>query len=145
MWSYADPPQGLLGHRQFTAVRLGQTRTLTIADSRAQDDRLRVRFDGVEDRNAAAQLTGFELCVPRSALQPPPADSWYWRDLMGLSVVTVDGAPLGQVERLIETGAHDVLVVTGERERLIPFVYPQIVKRVDVDAGRIDVDWDAEY
>jgi len=36
-------------------------------------------------------------------------------------------------------------VVTGERERLIPFVHPQIVKRVDLDAGRIDVDWDAEY
>lgn len=145
MWSYADPPQGLLRHRQFTAVRHGQTRTLTVAESREQDDRLRLRFDGVEDRDAAALLTGFELCVPRSALQAPPAGSWYWRDLVGLSVVTMDGAPLGRVERLIETGAHDVLVVTGERERLIPFVHPQIVKRVDLDAGRIDVDWDAEY
>lgn len=145
MWSYADPPQGLLRHRQFTAVRHGQTRTLTIADSRMQDDRLRVRFDGVEDRDAAALLTGFELSVPRAALQPPPAGSWYWHDLVGLSVVAVDGMALGRVERLIETGAHDVLVVTGERERLIPFVHPQIVKRVDIDAGRIDVDWDAEY
>ncbi|GAB4353799.1 MAG: ribosome maturation factor RimM [Immundisolibacter sp.] len=145
VWSYADPPQGLLRHRRFTAVRHKQTRTLTVVESRAQGDRLQLRFDGIEDRDAAALLTGFELGVPRSALQAPPAGSWYWCDLVGLSVVTMDGTPLGRVQGMIETGAHDVLVVTGERERLIPFVYPQIVKQVDLDAGRIDVDWEAEY
>mgnify|MGYP000194948865 CR=1 FL=1 len=60
-------------------------------------------------------------------------------------MVTVDGTPLGRVDHLIETGVNDVLVVRGERERLIPFVQPQIVKKVDLEAGRIEVDWDAEY
>ena len=145
LWSFSDPPQGLLQHRRFEATRRGQRLVLEIADSRMQGDRLLVRFVGVEDRDAAARLTGFELAVPRAALEPAPPGSWYWHDLVGLAVVTVDGRPLGRVDHLIETGAHDVLVVQGERERLIPFALPQVVKKVDLDAGRIEVDWDAEY
>lgn len=145
MWSFTDPPEGLLGHPQLEATRRGQTQTLHIAEGRQQGERVLVRFTGVDDRDGAAKLTGFELRVPRVALGPPPPGSWYWHDLLGLAVVTVDGTPLGQVERLIQTGVHDVLVVQGERERLIPFAQPQIVKNVDLDAGRIEVDWDAEY
>ena len=118
---------------------------LEIADSRMQGERVLVRFAGTDDRDAAAKLTGFELSVPRAEFEPPPPGSWYWHDLIGLAVVTVEGTPLGRVDHLIETGVNDVLVVQGERERLIPFALPQIVKKVDLDAGRIEVDWDAEY
>ncbi len=71
--------------------------------------------------------------------------SWYWMDLIGLQVVTTGGVVLGQVTGLVETGANDVLVVQGERERLVPFVIDQYVKRVDLDAGLIEVDWDPEF
>ena len=145
LWSYTDPPQGLLRHPRLHAERRGQTRILEIAESRLQGERVIVRFSGTDDRDAAAKLTGFELSVPRATLEPPPPGSWYWHDLIGLAVVTVDGTPLGRVDRLIETGVNDVLVVGGERERLIPFAQPQIVKSVDLEAGRIEVDWDAEY
>lgn len=145
LWSFTDPPAGLLQHRRFEATRRGQRQTFEITDSRMQGDRVLVRFAGVDDRDAAARLTGFELTVPRAALEAAPAGSWYWHDLLGLEVVTVDGTPLGRVDHLIETGVHDVLVVRGERERLIPFALPQVVKNVDLDAGRIEVDWDAEY
>lgn len=143
--SFTDPPAGLLRHPRLEAQRRGQRQTLNIADSRLQGERVLVRFAGVDDRDAAARLTGFELSVPRAALAPPPPGSWYWHDLIGLAVVTVDGTPLGRVDHLIETGVNDVLVVRGERERLIPFAQPQIVKKVDLEAGRIEVDWDAEY
>lgn len=145
LWSFTDPPEGLLRHPRLEAQRGGQRLMLDIADSRLQGERVLVRFAGADDRDAAAKLTGFELSVPRATLEPPPPGSWYWHDLIGLAVVTVDGTPLGQVDHLIETGVNDVLVVRGERERLIPFAQPQIVKKVDLDAGRIEVDWDAEY
>ena len=54
-------------------------------------------------------------------------------------------ASLGTVDHLIETGANDVLVVKGDRERLIPFVLQQVVTRVDLDAGTIQVDWDKDF
>jgi len=145
VWSFTDPPEGLLRHAQLAAERRGQRLMLEIADSRMQGERVLVRFAGTDDRDAAAKLTGFELSVPRTEFEPPPPGSWYWHDLIGLAVVTVEGTPLGRVDHLIETGVNDVLVVQGERERLIPFALPQIVKKVDLDAGRIEVDWDAEY
>ena len=49
---------------------------------------------------------------------------------------------LGRVAELIETGANDVLVVRGARERLIPFVAETVILDVDVGAGRIRVDWE---
>jgi 16S rRNA processing protein RimM len=66
-------------------------------------------------------------------------------DLIGLQVVTTGGVVLGQVSGLMETGANDVLVVQGDRERLVPFVMGQYVKRVDLDAAVIEVDWDPEF
>ncbi len=145
MWSFTDPPEGLLRHRRFEAKRRGQRQMLEVVDSRMQGERVLVRFAGVDDRDAAARLTGFELSVPRATLEPAPPGSWYWHDLVGLAVVTVDGTPLGRVDHLIATGVNDVLVVQGERERLIPFAPAQTVKKVDLEAGRIEVDWDAEY
>jgi 16S rRNA processing protein RimM len=60
-------------------------------------------------------------------------------------VVTLQGESLGTVDHLLETGANDVLVVTGERERLIPFVLGQVVDDVDLERGEIRVDWDRDF
>ena len=70
---------------------------------------------------------------------------YYWSDLQGLEVVTLQGESLGTVDHLLETGANDVLVVTGERERLIPFVLGQVVDDVDLERGEIRVDWDRDF
>jgi sporulation protein YlmC with PRC-barrel domain len=70
---------------------------------------------------------------------------YYWVDLEGLRVQTVDGIALGTVSHLLDTGANHVLVVQGDRERLIPFAQPQYVTEVDFDTGRIVVDWDVDF
>jgi 16S rRNA processing protein RimM len=70
---------------------------------------------------------------------------YYWIDLIGLRVVTEEGVELGQVERLLETGANDVLVVQGERERLIPFLIGLVVKQIDLTQGLMMVDWDPDF
>lgn len=103
-------------------------------------------FPGVTDRDAAEALRGTEIHVPRSALPPPRAGEYYWVDLEGLRVVNVEGVDLGRVSHLFATGANDVLVVhDGERERMVPFVEPQFVTRVDFEAGIVTVDWDPEF
>ena len=45
----------------------------------------------------------------------------------------------------METGANDVLVVHGDAERLIPFVQPDVIQRIDLSAGVIEVDWDPDF
>ena len=64
---------------------------------------------------------------------------YYWHDLIGCSVVNLEGYTMGTVTEMMETGSNDVLVVKantkdafGKQERLIPFLYEQVVKRVDL-------------
>jgi 16S rRNA processing protein RimM len=102
------------------------------------------KLQGVEDRDRAFELRGAEIGIPRSALPPPNEGEWYWADLLGLEVINVQGELLGRVEDLLETGAHDVLVVRGDVERLIPFVSPILIE-VSLPEGRIQVDWGLDY
>ena len=97
------------------------------------------------DRDQAQALTGREIGIARDELPAAQPGEYYWHDLQGLSVVTLAGEPLGTVDHLLETGANDVLVVEGERERLIPFVMDQVIVRVDLDKGEIQVDWDKDF
>ena len=100
---------------------------------------------GIEDKDAADALRGTEVLVPRSALPPPAEGEFYWVDLEGLRVVNVEGTDFGIVSHLFSTGANDVLVAQGDRERMIPFLEPDYVVSVDFEAGVVTVDWDAEF
>lgn len=103
------------------------------------------QLQGYDDRDQARTLTGKTISIRRDQLPPPSADEFYWIDLQGLRVETQEGVLLGQVSHLIETGSNDVLVVKGERERLLPFVWGQCVLDVDFDVGRVLVDWELEF
>ncbi|MFW6041412.1 MAG: ribosome maturation factor RimM [Guyparkeria sp.] len=103
------------------------------------------KFASVDDRTAAEQLGRAEVVVGRDALPPPGPEEYYWRDLVGCEVVHTNGQVLGTVRELMETGANDVLVVRGDRERLIPFLPDDVILTVDLDARRIEVDWDPDF
>ncbi len=102
-------------------------------------------FPGITDRDVVEAMYGTEVYVARSALPPPKPDEYYWVDLEGLQVRTVEGVELGRASHLFSTGSNDVLVVQGDRERMIPFVQPEFVVSVDFEANLIVVDWDPEF
>lgn len=102
------------------------------------------KLAGCEDREAAERLRGCEVAVTREALGEADAGMHYQVDLVGLEVVDEDGVVLGRVEGFFDTGETSVMVVAGARERMIPFV-PAYVRAVDRGAGRITVDWKADY
>jgi len=112
---------------------------------RSQGKGLVARLEGCEDRDQAAALVGLAISIHRSQLPRLRADEFYWADLVGLNVETLDGTLLGRVDRLFATAANDVLVVEGDRERLLPFVRDRVIKDVDLGQGRIRVDWDPEF
>lgn len=130
-WTLRDP-QG--GERLLEGARGRETAKGVVAT-----------FPGVEDRDAAEALRGVEIHVLRSALPPPKPGEYYWVDLEGLRVVNVDGADFGTVSHLFATGANDVLVARGDRERMIPFQVPDYIKSVDFDVGVVTVDWDPDF
>ena len=143
--SHTDPIDAILGYQPWLLRQRGSERMLSGVRGRMQGKALVVRLPGVDTREAAEALLGSEVWIDRDALPPPAPGEYYWADLEGLEVVTVAGQPLGSVAHLLATGANDVLVVRGERERLIPFVQPDVVTAVDLAARRITVDWDPEF
>jgi 16S rRNA processing protein RimM len=103
------------------------------------------KLAGVDDRNGAEAMDGRYVAAPREALPATDGEEYYWTDLIGLAVRNEQGESLGTVDSLLETGAHQVLVVKeGETKRLLPFV-GQVVKAVDVGAGLIRVDWGMDW
>lgn len=144
--SYTEPRMQIFRYQPWQLGAATGPRIIAGSRGRTQGKGIVATLPGIEDRDAAAALIGSEIRVSRSALPKAGPDEYYWTDLEGLEVVTVEGRALGAVSHLIATGANDVLVVKdAERERLIPFVPGQFVTAVDLEGGRITVDWDPEF
>lgn len=144
--SFTDPARAILRYQPWVLRDAqGRERELVGARGRETAKGLVATFPGVDDRDAAEALRGSEVWVPRSALPPPAPGEYYWVDLEGLRVVNADGTDFGTVSHLFSTGANDVLVATGERERMIPFLQPDTVAAIDFEAGVVRVDWDPEF
>ncbi len=95
-------------------------------------------------RWALQPFAGFEIAVARDEMPPAEDDEYYWSDLIGFQVVNLAGESLGRLDGFLETGAHDVMQVKGEKDRLIPFTAP-IVDRVELEAKRVVVDWGLDF
>jgi 16S rRNA processing protein RimM len=141
--SHTRPREAILNYRPWHITVGGTTRKFDVLEGRQQGKGLVARLTGCDDRDAAAELVGAEIAIDATQLPATGEREYYWADLEGLRVVNGAGVELGRVSHLFETGANDVMVVLGERERLIPFG-SAVVKEVDLDSGVIRVDWDAE-
>lgn len=144
--SWTDPGLAIFKYQPWILrAPNGQESAISGARGRDSGKHLVASFPGIDDRDTVEAMRGSEIHVARSALPPPNADEYYWVDLEELDVQTVQGVALGRVSYLFSTGANDVLVVRGDRERMIPFVCPDCVKSVDFEANLIIVDWDPEF
>jgi len=142
--SFTDPPEGILNYKDWLLVKNGATDHYSIAQGKPHGKFVVVKFDGIDNRDAAALLTHAEIQVSRSQM-PTSDEDFYWVDLIGLQVQNKDAVDLGVVESLMETGANDVLVVKGDRERLIPWIAEDVILTVDLDNSLIIVDWDPGF
>ena len=96
-----------------------------------------VDLEGVTDRDLAASLRGFEMRLEREELDSPEEEEFYVGDLAGLDVFSISGEYLGSVAEVLETPAHEILVVNDEgQERYLPFTYEH-VPEVALGGGRI--------
>ena len=150
LFSYTDPPENLLDYRVFRIIGPTGQQDIEIDEARPQGQGLVGHIKGCDEREASGRFTGCELQVPKQSL-PALDEEYYWHQLEGLRVHTLQGEDLGRVHHLMETGANDVLVVRGDEqsldreERLLPWVRGQVVKEVDLEHGVILVDWDKDF
>ena len=141
--SWTRPREAILNYQPWLVGK--EQKPVRIREGAQQGKSVVALLPGSVNRAQARDQVGLEIAVFRNQMPELATEVYYWTDLEGLSVVTKDGADLGHIERMMETPAHDVMVITGERERLIPFVWGQYVISVDLDAGQLVVDWDPEF
>ena len=144
--SFTDPKENI---ERYSPWQLGRQadqsdwRLAEVESIRPHKQGYVAKLSGIDDRNDAEAAKGLLIGVAETSLPEPESGEYYWRDLIGAEVVTLEGVNLGRIDSLIETGAHDVLVIKPEGagdEVLIPF-HANYVLSVEVAAGLVRVDW----
>ena len=145
VFSDTSPRENIVNYSPWLLEKGREQRLLKVIDGRIQGKGIVARLETIERCEQAESLCGWTISIARSQLPEPEKDEYYWSDLIGLAVVTTTGVSLGVVDHLLETGANDVLVVQGDSERLIPFIQGSVLKKIDLVAGLIEVDWDPDF
>lgn len=145
VWSATSPAERLLEYPEFNGCLPRWHGSLRVEQAKPQGRFLAFKFHDFDSPEAVQRLNGAELQIPRSALPPVEEGEYYWHDLMGLEVITLEGVNLGPIVEMLETGANDVMVVQGDRRRWLPFVIPSVVLEVDLVKRICRVDWDPEF
>jgi len=150
--SFTDETEAILDYFPWSLKLGNNIKPVEVVDWRKHNKGLIVKVAGIDDRDVAQALVGSEILVTENSLPELPDGEFYWRDLIGMSVITNKGYDLGAVTDLMETGANDVLVVKANRndafnkkERLIPYLFEQVIISVDAKNKQICVDWDPGF
>ena len=150
IYSFTDPIDNLLDYNPWTLKREGEVKQVELVSGRLQGKILVAKLKGLDDREVARTYAGFDICVPRALLPDLEDGEFYWHQLEGLKVIDLQGQLLGRLDHLLETGSNDVMVVKpcpgslDDRERLLPYT-EQCVQQIDLAAGEMRVDWDADF
>lgn len=152
--SYTEPPENLFEYHPWWLKTAHGVKKVEIDEARPHGDAFVAHIVGIDDRDVAALYTAVDIAVERDLLPVLDDGEYYWSQLEGLAVYTQfagERQRLGIVDKILETGANDVLIVAADatsidqRERLVPYVPEQFVLSVDLIAGEILVDWDPEF
>lgn len=144
VFSHTEPREAVVKYDGLLYRKRDEWLPLSIVEGRRHAKTVIARIAAIDDREQAATMVGAEIGIRREALPEPGNGQYYWSDLEGLKVVDEDGTDFGRVSYMLETGANDVMVLQGERERLIPFVMEKVVKIVDLEKREIVVSWEWE-
>jgi 16S rRNA processing protein RimM len=156
VWSDTEPSDNILEYERWLLRGAdGSVRELALLEGRRQGKSLIARLEGIESPEQARSLCHAQICVPAQALPELGPGEYYWHQLEGLEVwcESESGASvlLGRVREMMETGANDVVVVApcegslDQRERLLPWLPDRVVRQVDLESGRLLVDWEPAF
>lgn len=141
--SYTELGTSLLEHKPwYLGNGNNEWSIMAIEEGRVHGKDIIVKLAGVDTPEAARLFTGKLIAITRSQLPKLNPNEFYWSDLVGLTVINKAGTVYGKVAYLIETGSNDVLVVKGDKEHAIPYLYGSVVLNVDLEKQQILVDWE---
>lgn len=142
--SYAETPAPFHCNQMlWMTVADGTFNPLKIDWCKPHKRGIRLRLSGVINRNQAETLIGQELFINKTQLPQLEQDTYYWIDLIGLSVKTTADECIGYIDAIIPTGASDVYVIRRtdgheETECLLPAV-ANFILNIDLDRRTMTV------
>lgn len=147
------PRENIIHYRQWMMERGGEWSVVGVTGGRPQGKTIVAQLEGVSTPEEAGGYIGASIAVLRSAMPALAEGEYYWADLTGMHVVTVEGVDIGKVVRLFETGANDVVVIADERgdpttsgsEILVPWLVPDVITDVNMESRVVTIDWDPDF
>lgn len=154
VYSYTDPPEQIVQYQPWMLEKAGTRKNFEVLDSKLNGKAVIASLQTITDRDQAQAFVDWDILVKADQLPALAEDEFYWHQLEGLRVVSqFDGkeVDLGTVDRLLETGSNDVLVVQGDqhsidqKERLLPYLLGSTILDIDLSQRMITVDWDPDF
>lgn len=118
---------------------------MTLLHTEINNKFILAEVEGYDSREQVASLTNREIAVNRVQLKKLKPNEFYWHQLIGMTVANTAGVSVGIVDDIMATGSNDVMVVLGERRRLIPYLPGDVVLNIDDIHRVITVDWDLDF
>ena len=154
VFSHTDPRLKITEYNQWflRKEKNGEGENWTpvkLLNGRAQGKNIVAQLDGITDRNQAEAMIGTKIAIHSDQLKSLSENEYYWKDLIGLSVETIEGVSLGKLDWIFNSGSNDVLVIKDndekKTERMVPFLFDEFVISIDMDKLLMVVDWDPEF
>jgi len=151
--SDTDPRENIVTYSRWWLGDANNRKPIGVTGGKRSGKNVVARLAGIESREMAETVLGQQIAVPRADLPALDGEEYYWADLVGCEVLTLEGVTVGPVNRLFETGANDVMVVTDRRagsesrdgDILIPWIRSSVIISVNVAERQIVVDWDPDF
>lgn len=142
--SLTRPAENIFHYHPWQIQHEGLWRSLSVIETKRLGKVLIAKLEECNTPELAKTYTNDPIAIEQSQLPPLPPSEYYWIDLIGLKVINQEGVDLGVITSLFETGSNDVLVVQGDRKRLLPYTN-DVVREVALKEKIMRVDWDADF
>jgi len=143
--SFTDPRENILSFPEWTLELDGKHISAKRIEEKVTPQYIAAKIEGFETREDVVNLTHAQVLIPKSDLKELGPDEYYWHELEGMKVLHESGVDMGVIDHIISTGANDVLVVIGEKKRLIPYLLDEVILEISKTRGEMTVRWDLDF
>jgi 16S rRNA processing protein RimM len=143
--SFTEPRENILDHATWFIQKHDVWCEIEREHDTVTVKHLLTQVKGHSSREQLAELTNTFIAVPQDTLPSLDEGTFYWHQLVGMHVIHETGETLGVVDSVFATGSNDVLVVKGDKRRLIPYLLGDVIQEVNSERREITVCWDLDF
>ena len=139
VYSYSETKEKLCDYSYFFIQSINSYIRLDLEESKI-DKSLKFKFKNYDSREDIEKFINKDLYIDTGQLAKLNHNEFYWKDLIGLEVYLDTEQKVGMISDIIETGANDVLIITGNKKFLVPYIYGKSIKSVNLKERKIFID-----